>query len=109
MPSDPYVLSPDVQPAIPKEVTASYPSGHSTVATLMAVVLSDMLPEYRAAIFQRAAVYAENRVIGGVHYRSDIVAGRAAGALIALELQRNAEFVEEYRQARDEVRRVLAP
>lgn len=103
----PYVLSSEVTPAVKLEPTTSWPSGHATVASLMAIVLAGMLPEYRTAIFQRATDYAENRVVGGVHYRSDIAAGRTAGALIALDLQRNPEFVAESRLAEDELRKVL--
>ena len=42
----------------------------------MGVVLASLLPDKAQAILQRASVFAENRLICGVHFRSDIVAGR---------------------------------
>jgi acid phosphatase (class A) len=103
----PFKFSSQVRPCIKLEDSASYPSGHATASMLMAIVLSDMLPEYREAIMQRAIEYAQNRVIGGVHYPSDIIAGRTSGALIALELKRHAEFNEQFALVKAQLRSAL--
>jgi len=103
----PYDLSPQIVPAIKKENTLSYPSGHATAGTLMAIVLADMLPEYRAAILERGADYAQNRVVGGVHYPSDVAAGRLAGTLIALELQHDAAFNRQFAEVKAALRAQL--
>ena len=66
-----------------------------------------MVPEKRAAIFARAAEYGENRVILGVHFPSDIEAGRMnATAMIAVMMQ-NPDFKTDLAAARAEVRGVL--
>ena len=58
-----------VKPVVDATMTdGSYPSSHSTFAYATAILLADMVPEKAAAIFARADQYAENRVIGGVHY-----------------------------------------
>jgi acid phosphatase (class A) len=56
--------------------SGSYPSGHSTRAFVFAGLLSEVFPEKREALRERAQLVAWSRVIGGVHYPSDIVAGR---------------------------------
>jgi hypothetical protein len=35
-----------------------------------------MVPEKASAIFDRAALYANNRAVAGVHYPTDVEAGR---------------------------------
>jgi len=66
----------------------AYPSGHAAIARIYALVLSDMIPERRAEIMARADEAALYRVIGGVHYPSDIEAGkRLADAVYPLYLK----------------------
>jgi acid phosphatase (class A) len=78
----PFLASNQVAPCVPFEPTASYPSGHSAMAHLYALVLSDALPSLAPQIMKRADEIAEDRVLGGVHYPSDI----AAGAIYANEI-----------------------
>ncbi len=63
--------------------SASYPSGHATDAYLIGVVLASVVPEKRDAILDRAAGFARNRMVCGMHYASDIEAGRLAGTALA--------------------------
>jgi acid phosphatase (class A) len=51
-----------------------------------------MVPEKVAAIFDRAGVFAYNRVIAGVHYPSDVEAGRISGAVIDNVLLHDPRF-----------------
>lgn len=105
----PYLYSDLVKPVVKLSQSGAYPSGHATVGTLMGIVLSNMVPEKRAAIMARAAEYANNRVIGGVHYRSDIEAGRITGTVIAARLQTRDDFNTAFDAAKSELRRVLEP
>jgi len=85
----------------------SYPSGAANAGMTAALLLADMVPEKRAAIFARAAEYGENRVILGVHFPSDIEAGRMnATAMIAVMMQ-NPDFKADLAAARAEVRAAL--
>jgi acid phosphatase (class A) len=70
----------------------SYPSGHSTAAYTLAVVLGAIFPDKKDALLQQAAEIAENRVIGGVHYPSDIAAGKNLGHAIAQAILANPDF-----------------
>ena len=61
----------------------AYPSGHSTFSASAAAVLSQLFPS-RAGEF--AAMRDEagiSRLYGGIHYRSDIDAGKALGGRVA--------------------------
>jgi len=79
----PVALDARIQPCLELIVNSAYPSGHATWVFMAAVLLADMVPERRAAIWARAEDFARQRMVGGVHYRSDIDAGRIAGPAIA--------------------------
>ncbi|MEA5087999.1 phosphatase PAP2 family protein [Solidesulfovibrio sp.] len=98
---------PDIRPSLRLPHNASYPSGHSTYATAAAVMLAGMVPERAAEIYDRAEAYRLSRIIGGVHYPSDIAAGRIAGTVIAATLLENAAFVEGMCAAGVELRQSL--
>lgn len=100
----PFQANPNVHPSAVISRSGSYPSGHATRATLMAIALIAMLPEHRAGIWARADDYAESRVIGGVHYRSDLAAGRLAGEAMAGAIFADAAFRADLAAARVELR-----
>lgn len=103
----PFLQSPDVHPALWPSNSGSYPSGHATRVTLEGIVLASMLPERRDAIFVRMADYARSRVIGGVHYPSDIEAGARAGTAAAAVLFDDPAFKADYGPARRQLRAAL--
>jgi acid phosphatase (class A) len=84
----------------------SYPSGHSSLAFSMGVVLASLIPEKSQAILARSAEYAEHRLVCGVHFRSDIVAGQQFGTVLALRLMQNQAFQAQMELARTELRAV---
>lgn len=103
----PPVADPSVMPLIKLSKSGAYPSGHTTNGTAIAIVLAGMVPEKRAELMARAADYATSRLIAGVHYRSDLGAGFASGALIAQALEQNADFQKEMAAAKTELRAAL--
>jgi acid phosphatase (class A) len=104
----PAVVSSDVQPlAKEKADDWSYPSGHSTFGYTTAVLLANMLPEKRAAIFARADEYAQHRIVMGAHFPSDVEAGHLAGTVIAAEIMQDPSWQRDYAAARDELRKAL--
>jgi len=86
----------------------SYPSGHSTLGYTEAVLLANMVPERRAAIFTRADLYAHHRIVMGVHYPSDVEAGRLAGTVLGSRLLDDPSWQADYAAARAELRKALA-
>jgi acid phosphatase (class A) len=83
---------------------SSYPSGHSTMGYSMALVLAQLEPAHATAIMARAADYAENRLVCGMHFRSDIVAGQALGTTVAEKLMDNTAFRQEMAAASAELK-----
>ncbi|HEY8530692.1 MAG TPA: phosphatase PAP2 family protein [Limnochorda sp.] len=59
----------------------SFPSGHTTSAASMAVVLSGAAPALAPALIALAALVAFSRMYLGHHYPSDVLAGALIGAL----------------------------
>jgi undecaprenyl-diphosphatase len=60
----------------------SFPSGHSITAFAVAAALSSFYPELLAGLIFLASSVALSRVMLGLHYMSDILAGSALGALL---------------------------
>ncbi|MGV1792441.1 acid phosphatase [Rhizobium sp. A37_96] len=103
----PHLYSDLVKPIVPLSKSGSYPSGHTTLGTLMGIVLSNMVPEKRAVIMARAWEYGHNRVVGGIHYATDIEAGRIAGTVIAETIMTHDDYKSEYEGAKAELRAAL--
>jgi acid phosphatase (class A) len=102
----PWVVDPSIQtcaPHKPSQDHASYPSGHSTVGFGMGVVLANLMPNHAQAILQRSQQFAENRIICGFHFRSDIVAGQQFGTIMAIRLMQNPQFQSDMKAARAEL------
>ncbi|WP_145145606.1 phosphatase PAP2 family protein [Roseomonas gilardii] len=105
----PYLADPRVKALVPASKSGSWPSGHTTRVMLVATVLAAMLPEQRDAIWARADDYAWSRVIGGMHYPSDLVAGKRAGAAMAAVLFTDPGFQADFAAAKAELRGVIMP
>ncbi len=90
-----------------KTVADSYPSGHSMTGYLMALTLASMLPEKRDAIFARADDYLHNRLICGVHYPSDVQAGKEVAYALFGVMEDNPKFKAERAAAEAEIRKAL--
>jgi acid phosphatase (class A) len=90
-----------------KQTHGSYPSGHAAFAACTAILLSHMVPEKRAQLFARASIFAESRIIAGVHYPSDVEAGWVSGTVVAQMMLSQPKFQTDYFAARAEVRTAL--
>ncbi|HTV49240.1 MAG TPA: phosphatase PAP2 family protein [Phycisphaerae bacterium] len=98
----PYTLDPRLKPCVKLESSFSYPSGHSSHAIVWGIILSTMFPERRDAIMARAYQIGDDRVIGGVHFPSDVAAGHVLGYAIAAALLANPEFQADMEKAKQE-------
>ena len=103
----PHMVDPRIKPIVKPSTSGSYPSGHTTVGTLMGIILAQMVPEKKTEILARAWAYGQNRVIAGIHYPSDIEAGRLSGTAIAAVLANHADFNKEFAAAKAELRALL--
>jgi acid phosphatase (class A) len=103
----PFVVDPDIKIIVVQAPDFSYPSNHSTFAYEAGILLAAMVPEKAAVIFERAADYAHNRVVAGVHFPTDVEAGRISGSVIDNALLHDAHFLTDFERAKSEVRAAL--
>ncbi len=85
----------------------SYPSGHSTFGAMTAILLSNMVPEKRAELYARGWQFGESRIVGGVHYPTDVAAGRIDATALVAVMMRNADFRADLATAGAELRASL--
>jgi acid phosphatase (class A) len=67
------------------------------------MVLTEVAPDRADALLQRGRAFGQSRGICGVHWRSDIEAGRLVGAATVARLQSDAVFNAQLALARTEV------
>jgi acid phosphatase (class A) len=82
----------------------SYPSGHSTTNHVWAHVLSELFPHKRAALFTRAYAVGMHRMKGGVHFPSDVEAGKKLAAAIYTKMRTHPDYQAALAQAHAELK-----
>ncbi|GIL40769.1 acid phosphatase [Roseiterribacter gracilis] len=90
-----------------KDIGTSYPSGYMLRGVLYARLLSEALPEKKAAIVKRGDDFANNRLVCGSHYPSDMVGSRALALRMAELLLASPEFRAAFEPVRAEMRHAL--
>ncbi len=100
-------LEPRMKPALELPMSSAYPSGHAIWGYVTALVLADMVPERRLHLMERADEFGRNRVIGGVHYPSDVESGRLLATVIVAFVFNSPEFATERTAAAKELRAAL--
>ena len=98
--------TPAEEPALAKD--GSYPSGHSALGWAWALVLVQAAPQRMDALLQRGYAFGQSRVICGVHWQSDVDAGRVIGAAAVARLQTDDTFKAQLALARDEIAQAQA-
>lgn len=89
-----------VKELVDEEHGYSYPSGHSNRAWLFALVLGDLVPACRNALLYSAMQVCNDRVIGGMHYPSDMMASRVLAEELHRILLNNPDFTRDLEQLR---------
>jgi membrane-associated phospholipid phosphatase len=92
-----------IHPVIDLPASPAYPSGHATRGALWAAILSQLAPDLKAAILFRGVQIGEDRVIAGVHFPTDVSAGRKLGRYIAGFMLANPHFQSDLDRARTEM------
>jgi acid phosphatase (class A) len=92
-----------VTPCLPNERSSSYPSGHAMLAAVFARSLSLVFPQRQTEILRRAEQIEEDRVLSGLHFRTDVQDGDRLGQAVAKQLESSSDYmtmVEEMRGSR---------
>ena len=94
---------------VPREdwmrTNASYPSGHAMTAWSWGLILAEALPARADAVLMLGKDSGDSRMICGVHFISDVEAGRTLGSAMVARLHSNAEFVADLKKAKRELRK----
>jgi acid phosphatase (class A) len=85
----------------------AYPSGHATFGAMTAILLAELVPEQRAQLFERGWDYGDARMIGGIHFQSDLEAGRILGTVLVALMLQNERFSADLNEVRAELRAAL--
>jgi acid phosphatase (class A) len=82
---------------------ASYPSGHAMTGWAWGLVLGELAPAKASGLMEAGREIGDSRVICGVHYQSDVEAGRMLGAAMVAAEHANAQFRADFAAARAEL------
>jgi membrane-associated phospholipid phosphatase len=92
-----------VKPCVEYSDSGSYPSGHGIQSALWAVLLSELLPDHAAGFQARALETRRLKLFTGVHYPSDLEAGRILGEALAREMLKSPALQTALADARAEI------
>lgn len=93
--------TPEYEPELMKN--GSYPSGHSSIGWTWALILTELAPGRENAILSRGYAFGENRVVCGVHWQSDVTAGRVVASSLVARLHADPVFRKEMAAAGAEI------
>lgn len=98
----PFVANSKVRPVMEARPVASYPSGHAVRAIVFARILSEFFPERRKSLIELAEQIGYGRVIAGVHFPMDVVAGQNLGHAYADVIIQQPSFKKAMMRIRGE-------
>ncbi len=98
----PFVVNPSLVSADP-EKSFGYPSGHSTRATVYALLFAELVPDKRDGILAIGRDIGWRRVEGASHYPTDIYAGRVLAQAIVRELKSSPDFQRDFAEVKAEI------
>jgi acid phosphatase (class A) len=87
-----------------KKKSFGYPSGHSSRATVDAILLTQLFPQDADALMQHARDIGWRRVVKGVHTLQDIYAGRVFGQALATAMLSSPAMQHDLAAASEELR-----
>jgi acid phosphatase (class A) len=86
------------------KTNASYPSGHAMTGWAWGLILGELAPARLGKLMAAGGAIGDSRVICGVHYQSDVEAGRQLGAALVARLHAEPAFQKDLAAARAELK-----
>jgi acid phosphatase (class A) len=99
----PPFVDPRVKPCVEFSDSGAYPSGHGIQSALWAALLGELLPEHAAGFQARALETRRMKLFTGVHYPSDLEAGRILGEALAREMLKSPALQAALAECRAEI------
>ncbi len=99
----PYLVEKKVNMLITPSPGACYPSGHTTSSMVHTQILGLLIPEKSDDLQKLAKKISQRRVLVGMHYPHDIVAGEQLSRLVIGGLMQNEDFKKDFENARIEL------
>jgi hypothetical protein len=65
----------------------AFPAGHAAFVYALAFLMAEAVPAQKDAFMRRADEVADNRIVGGFHWPSDIEAGRKLAEMLVAEIR----------------------
>jgi acid phosphatase (class A) len=81
----------------------SYPSGHAALGWAWALVLAEASPAQTNVLLARGHAFGQSRVVCGVHWQSDVDAGRLMGSATVARLHADPVFQAQLKAAAAEI------
>ncbi|WP_230279935.1 phosphatase PAP2 family protein [Croceicoccus sp. Ery15] len=81
----------------------SYPSGHTAIGWMLALVLTELVPAKENEILKRGYDFGQSRVVCRVHWYSDTVSGRNIASATFARLQADPVFRAQAELAKKEL------
>ncbi len=78
----PFIAIPNLTAMVAPGDRFSFPSGHTSAAFMFGIVTAAVIPEAFIVLMSYALLVGISRIIMGVHYPSDIIAGSCLGIFI---------------------------
>ena len=83
----------------------SYPSGHTTLGWVTALILVEINPQAQDAILREGYEYGQSRVIAGFHWQSDVDAARLVASAAFARLHTSKAYRKQLCKAQKEFRK----
>lgn len=98
----PFLVDSRIKPCVTVQPSYSYPSGHALDSMLLAKTLILIFPDQKDGLIARAKLVGDDRILAGVHYPSDVIAGRHLADVVFEEMIKSPKFQAELAEAKEE-------
>jgi acid phosphatase (class A) len=103
----PFVANPAqptcITPSDALRASGAYPSGHAALGWAWALALTELTPTNADALLRRGFEYGESRMVCGLHWTSDVAAGRSLGAAAVARMHADPGTRALFEAARTEI------